>query len=423
MTNPQTQPAPFPGWPHPFGSESRLAYSPRRFVLFFVVIGILHAASLSVARLTGTFVAVPNPDHTPAMLQVLAQGYPVSTPVPPGFSYYLAAKVLITRALGVPYWYSKFVIDVIPVAAAALLMLLLGWRLTRNTMLATVAALGLVCAPIFILGVGMEEAGIFFTPFFLFSLWITVRELQRADGPRMPIVFLAGAVMGVSALIRGNSQFILLAIIPVAAAVYRRARGGRGWALALAFIAAFAAGQFVAILPWTLVQRAHGGDGIATMPTVYKSYFDSFKRHRGNPVADTLLRHYDDPERSLGGVLAFNAEWLRRDPTALAGLYLRKFAKAWYMSDSGRWDVPTLLLHLPYWLLALAGIWKWRRRERRDPAWLLLLAVIVYMWSVSAVMAGIARYSAPLYGCIALFAGVALLPLLERLRRTTPART
>ena len=52
-----------------------------------------------------------------------------------------------------------------------------------------------------------------------------------------------------------------------------------------------------------------------------------------------------------------------------------------------------------------------------------MLAVILYMWTVSALLSGIARYSAPIYGLVGTLAAVPLLPALEqfgaRLRNRT----
>lgn len=400
-------------WRFPFATSERLTLSRRQWLLLIAVIAAMHVAALSVARLTGTFIDHPNKDHTPAMQQVLERGYPVQINVPPGFAYYLALKTTVTGALGLPYWTGKYFLDVLLVLASGVLSVLLGFRLTRNTRIAVLSALCLVCAPIYILGVGMEEAAIFFLPVLLAALLLVTGVLQRPGAPRAGMLFVAGALIGLSALIRGNSQFIIVALAVVAALLYRAQPAGRRMLRFVLFLSVFAAGQAAAMLPWTLLQRSTGKEGLGSMPTMYQSYFDGFKRHAGNRVVDELMQEYDKPERSMKGVIDFNLGWLRKDPAALLSLYGLKFVRAWYMSDSRRWDMPTLLLHLPIWILALIGLARWRRVARGDAAYVLLLAVILYWWTVSAVMGGIARYSASLYGLIGIFCGVALLPALE----------
>ena len=417
-------------WPFPFADNAAPAALRRMLTRLAVIAVGVHALGLLVAASTGTFVTIPNKDHTPAMYQVLERGYPGSINVPPGFSYYLAVKYTVTAALGLPYWTGKILFDTWLVLVAAVLSSLLAYALTRNVRMAFLGGAGLVAAPIFILGVGMEEAAILFIVPFLSSLLLFARELQREAGVRYRMMFLAGLLMGCATLIRANSQFIVLALVLVTAAAQAHHGTRRVLIVVLFTFVAFTAGQALAMLPWTLVQRSLGKEGLAAMPTAYQSYFDGFKRNKGNRIADELLADYDAPERSLRGIIDFNTHWLREDPVAFTTLYARKFARAWYMSDTGRWDIPTLLLHLPWWVGAITGLWLWRRRRKsigasRDPALWMLLLVIGYMWTISAVMAGIARYSAPLYGMISLLAAPAVIPiwdrLMSRLRHTARA--
>ena len=108
----------------------------------------------------------------------------------------------------------------------------------------------------------------------------------------------------------------------------------------------------------------------------------------------------------------------------IGGLYAGRLGRAWYLSSSGRWDRWIAALHAPLWLLALIGGLLWARRSRSDPALWLALSVIGYMWLVSALASGLARYLAAVYGLLGMLAGVAALGASHALRSrpSSPSR-
>jgi hypothetical protein len=148
---------------------------------------------------------------------------------------------------------------------------------------------------------------------------------------------------------------------------------------------------------------------VLAAPVFLPSFYNGVARTRGNRIAEELRRAPEDPDRSVRGIVRFHLRWAAEDPAALVGLYARRLGRAWYLSSSGRWDRWILILHGPVWLLALAGVALWLRRCRGDPALWTVLAVILYMWAVSALASGLARYSAPLYGLLGLLAALPLL--------------
>lgn len=244
-----------------------------------------------------------------------------------------------------------------------------------------------------------------------------IRELRGFPGSLEFLGF--GALLGLSCLIRGNPQFLIPVLAPVVWWVFRRAGRARPLRSAALAVALALGAQALVLLPWSLLQRATTEEsGVFSAPVVYYSYFDGMRRHEGFAVSDALRADPDPPPHSLQGVFELNAEWLRRDPGALAKVYGVKLLRTWYLSDSGRWDRWILLLHAPWWLLGLAGAVRWWRRARGDPAPVLILVTIGYLWAVSALVSGLARYMAPVYGLLALLAGVALEPHLRRCIRT-----
>lgn len=401
-------------WPHYFADAYGGVLTKRQWWIVIIGFILLHLLALQVSLLIGCFEPNPNQDHIEGMWQVLRRGYPNPIHVPPGFSYYLAFKWIITQALGLPYWSAKYFIDILFVFLSGILTVLLGQALTKNRFLAIISGFGLVCAPIYILGVAMEEAGVFMLPFFLSSLLLLVKELQRQEGPRLGYFAAAGATMGVASLIRGNPQFIFIVIVPFVFWFLHKSPIRRWRLRAIGVLSTFCLTQALVMLPWSLVQKKAGLDGITAYPSIYASYFWSVKRQTGNKISDWLCRHYEEPQRSLKGVVDFNLKWLKKDPAALFELCLLKTIRAWYISDSGRWDKFLLITHLPFWIFALLGVWRWCQRVPADPACIFILIVILYMWAVSAIAGGIARHISFIYGFIGMLDAVFLLSFLKR---------
>lgn len=395
-------------WPFPFAEgEAPPSLARRQWLYLALVFAALHFAALLASTWTGNFDPSPNHDHVHVMRQVLARGYPRFAIWPPGFGYYMALKWWLTRALGLPYWTAKLFMDVVPVVLSGLLSVALGLRLARSRFVAVCSGLGMVGAPIFALASAEGLAVLLFQPLFLGALLVLVRGLQ--EGGRWHDFPVAGGLLGLACLVRGNPQFLLVFLAPaVWWGLFRSGRPRAARAAALGLVAALAA-QALVLAPWSWYQRRLGESGLMTAPVVYYAFFDGIRRHRGFEVSDALRADPDPPPESLAGVVEFHREWLARDPLALAELYVVKLVRAWYLSDSGRWDRWILILHAPIWLLALAGLVRWLRTERRDPALWLVLSVVLYMWLVSAAVSGLARYMAPVYGLLGLLAGVALL--------------
>jgi hypothetical protein len=284
----------------------------------------------------------------------------------------------------------------------------------------------MVAAPIFALASAEDLAVILFQPLFLAALLVLVRTLRAGGG--LAGFAGAGALVGLSCLVRANPQFLLLALAPVAWWWLWRSevtRPGRrvtrpGRTVAVGLLVALAA-QTLVLLPWSLLQRRLGQSGAVAAPVVYYAFFDGIRRHDGFEVSEALRADPDPPPLSFDGVVEFHREWLRRDPGALARLYGAKIVRTWYLSDSGRWDRAIALAHAPLWLLAIAGLGVWLRRRPGDPALWLVAVSILYFWAVSAAVSGLARYMAPVQGLLGLLAGVALVALAELARRRRPA--
>ena len=416
-------------WPFPFadGRDGRLGR--RAWAGLAVAFLVIHFLALGVANRTGNLDFAPNHDHARVMREILAQGYPTLAMWPPGNGYYMALTHLVTGSLGLPFWWGKLLLDPFLFVASGLLSARLAQRLTHNRWLAVAGGVGLTAAPLFALASAEGLAVLPFQPLFLASLLALTAELQRPQGPRPGGLAAAGALLGLATLVRANPQFLLVALAPAVHGVFRRRGGRHPVAAALAALAVTAVAQGVVLLPWSLVQRASGAaSGALAAPVFYRSFYNGVKRQQGNPIAVAQRRGEGPAERSLAGVVRFHLYWAVEDPVALAGLYGARLGRAWYLSSSGRWDRWIAALHAPLWALALLGTALWARRSRGDPALWTVVSVILYLWLVSALASGLARYLAPVYGLLGLAAAVPLLPWLpssshgERSRPRSPAR-
>lgn len=409
-------------WPFPFAGTPRRRFDARAWFLLIVAFCLIHVLSLAVALKTGNFDPQPNHDHVRVMRQILEHGYPTLPTWPPGFGYYLALKWRLTAALGLPYWTGKLLLDPVLFVLSGVLSTLVGLRLTGNRWLALCSGFGLTAAPLFALASAEELAVLLFQPIFLAALLVLIGQWQRAEGPSLAGSAGAGALLGLATLVRANPQFLLPALAPLFLLVARpraNRHRPRAWLLqaGAAFLAAVVA-QAVVMTPWAMVQRRSGASGVFAANVFYGSFYNGMKRQTGLRIADELAASDRPGDASVCGILRFHARWLFEDPIALASIYGHKLVRAWYLSSSGRWDRAIAICHSPLWLAALAGFGLWLRRSPRDPALWLSLVVIGYMWVVSALASGLARYLAPTYGFLGIAAGVTVMTVVARLRRS-----
>ncbi len=413
-------------WPFPFAETPTRELGARTWLLLIAAFALIHLLSLALALKIGNFDPQPNHDHIRVMRQILENGYPTLPTWPPGFGYYLALKWQLTGALGLPYWAGKLLLDPILFVLSGVLATLLGLRLTGNRCLAIFSGFGLTAAPLFALASAEGLAVLLFQPLFLAALLVLVGQLQRAEDPGFAGFVGAGALLGLATLVRANPQFLLLALAPlffvIACRGASRPRSGRWLLRAGAALLAAVLAQAIVLTPWSLVQRRSGASGVFAADVFYGSFYNGMKRQKGHRIADELAVSDRSRDRSVRGILRFHARWLVEDPIALISIYGRKLARAWYLSSSGHWDRAIALCHAPLWLAALVGFGLWLRRAPRDPALWFSLLVIGYMWVVSALASGLARYLAPIYGFLGIAAGIAVMAVFARAQRVSLVR-
>jgi hypothetical protein len=262
-----------------------------------------------------------------------------------------------------------------------------------------------------------------FLPFFFAGLYLCASSVLNRKTGSLPF-FFAGALIGVSSLIR---PIAIGAILPMSLAVYllrRELKPG----LRLLLIAAMLLGNLAAILPWegwvymktaSLIPLSSGGaenmhDGLtfavaktctAAEPDESGCYREAVRVPRD---VSALMKEIDadfttTETRSFTALISFLAAKARSEPAALAKLYALKAARSWYATDSGRLELPTMVIQIGYLFVIIAGSilalkGSGRARELAVIVWLMAL----YFWAMTVLGLSILRYMVPAMGVLML---------------------
>lgn len=216
--------------------------------------------------------------------------------------------------------------------------------------------------------------------------------------------FFPGLLLGVAILIRPIalgcgiifSLFLLL--------LNRRNKKAIFW---------FNFGIILAIAPWIYFIYYKTGNIILVSSNLAPSMIDGWT-FAVNPVESHRLSFHAPPDLkawmegfyrrcaarvSTAEVTACLLGCFREDPGAGIKLLLWKGLRAWYGTNSGRWENGIILMQLIYLpLLAACGVMAWRRREGVGQAALLVFLLLLYFWSVTVVVLSIVRYLVPVLG-------------------------
>jgi hypothetical protein len=88
-------------------------------------------------------------------------------------------------------------------------------------------------------------------------------------------------------------------------------------------------------------------------------------------------------------------------PMGVTKLFLLKLARSWYGTDSGRKELPSLIVQLTYMILVAWGGWKaWKRGGVPRLFVLTTFLVMVYFWSMTFLALSIFRYMVPANGLL-----------------------
>jgi len=221
--------------------------------------------------------------------------------------------------------------------------------------------------------------------------------------------FISGILVGAAILIRPialASGIIFSLIIPLAYhdKTIRAKVAGILW---------LNLGVVLALSPWIAFAYYKTGNLILVSTNLGPSIFDGWTfavnpeaAHRLPFPLSTDLRAWMEAflrqcagRLSTSEVVACLVGRFQEDPVTGMKLALWKGLRAWYGTNSGRWETAIILVQLLYLpLMAGAAVLGLRRRDSVREAALLIILVLVYFWGITTVVLSIVRYLVPAIG-------------------------
>ncbi len=343
----------------------------------------------------------------------------IATLYPPGYPMMLAGLIHLGNWTGIAYetWVELFTLA--SVAAAAVLLFNLAWRIlglraawiTFALWMSYPSALWLSKQP---------SSDTAFLPFFYGALLLAL-PLLLDENDSLVTAAGVGALLGVSVLIRP----IALLAAPLLAACLAYYGSRESWWLRLRPAVVLLIAYVVVLLPWEAWVWQRTGQWIPASTNGPASISDgltqavSLRGYRSPlevPVGVRLImeeaqaRHEKHQLRTRGQVLGFFADAARERPLQLVQLLWWKAKRAWYGTNAQRSEETWLAwTHGVYFVLSLVGgllLWQGAGGGRR---WLLVSGLLVlYYWAMTVLVLSIVRYMLPAVGLLFVWQAVVL---------------
>jgi len=181
-------------------------------------------------------------------------------------------------------------------------------------------------------------------------------------------------------------------------------------------ILSFLAGFLIPTLSWSYYIYRNTGQKIFVSSALTSSMVDGLVRHdymRNYPLvkaakAKREAGQLNQPKHII--LLYWNA--LLADPISTMKFSCYKSLRAWFGTDSEKYDSAVLLIQIPYLILALWGTYVSFGKNQQGAG--LLLAVVLYFWGVTFSALSILRYMIPAMGILMVFAATGILDLFHR---------
>jgi 4-amino-4-deoxy-L-arabinose transferase-like glycosyltransferase len=259
-------------------------------------------------------------------------------------------------------------------------------------------------------------------PFLIFlygGLYLFIKASTESE-KSMKLCFLAGALLGIAMLIR---PIAIGAVFALAAALYVT-RKEMTRVLRLSLIASMLVGTLAAIAPWEAWLYSKTGKVILLSSGAGTGMLDGLTERHSTDAEDVRKLMDDirevraDTRNAFTATVAIVVEKLRKEPTVVMKLYAIKAARAWYGTDSGRFETHLMLVQLPYLLLIASGtVIAWKRSDAAKTLAMTVWLLTLYFWAMTTAALSIVRYMIPAIGLLFLLTP-AILP-----KRLSPVHT
>jgi 4-amino-4-deoxy-L-arabinose transferase-like glycosyltransferase len=340
---------------------------------------------------------------------VTADGKP-ALEFPPGFPLVLAGSFAAARAWGFSEELALRLQVVFCVGVSAILVYLIAARVF-GLLTAVVAAVLWSTYPLQLWLTKQPDSGHIFNVFLLSAICILLHS-DRGDFA-FPLMFLAGLFIGIGSLVRPIG-IALSAVFLCGLWSFRSETSQKRRAVLAGLIIL---GNLAAIAPWELWAHRVTGKWIPLSTSGLANILDGITLSAWRPSQGltltvpigvrNLIGEYVANERNLTttaeiGRFTFNEAV--RHPFAMARLFAIKSARAWYATDSRRFEKISAIVQMPYILLFLCGVWYSRVQGggvRVFTSFTLLF--VMYFWAMTVLALSIVRYMLPAMALIVMF--------------------
>jgi hypothetical protein len=327
---------------------------------------------------------------------------------PPGYPLFLALVFGAAHSLSVSEEKALDVFTAACVGVSSVFLFMVTKRVWPNRPISTFSATMLWASyPPLLWLTKQPNSEIPFLVFFygaVLLFWITVNNVSAIPA------FFVGTLMGFSMLIRpigiGTVFVLSLGLWLVSRHIKRTTR--------LSLIAMMLLGNFVTVLPWEAWVYSRTGRIVFLASNDIQSIVDGLTFALANKATDRTIRVDDDlielmeiidaktdRSHSLKDVVSIQIEEFLIRPAAMAKLYALKAARAWYATNSGRYETALLAMQAFYMaLLIMSSVWAWRLNGSARRALICMWLMVFYFWGMTLAVLSILRYMVPAMGLL-----------------------
>jgi 4-amino-4-deoxy-L-arabinose transferase-like glycosyltransferase len=329
------------------------------------------------------------------------------TALTPGYPLILAGIFGTSHWLGVSENVTLSVFAVICMALVSMFVFLLT-RMFWGMLPALITALVWMTYPFALWLTKQPNSELPFMVAFYGGLCLFWYALSR----RLPtrIYFLCGLVFGAAMLIRPIAIGIGL-VLSVIVWFTRRELSRRA---RLLMVALLLLGNVVAVSPWEAWVYGKTGHFILLSTNGVKSMRDGVtfavesKGYREDTsIPADVVQVMGDIDIHREEITTFSKlrsiifQEFRSDPIAVTKLLLLKAARSWYATDTGRLELPILLIQLMYFSVVARGAWSaWKRGGLQRQFVIGALLTTLYFWAMTFLVLSILRYMVPAIGLL-----------------------
>ena len=327
---------------------------------------------------------------------------------PPGFSFLLAGSFEVARVLHVPEDHILSAVTLGCVGVASVLLFTFAKSLWGATPALVSAIIWMTYPPLLWL-TKHPNSEIPFLVFFYLA-WVSFWKLMRQERRLLP-VFFSGVLLGLAMLIRpiaiGAGFAMSFAYYLLAKEIRPRSR--------ILVVTMLLAGNLVMVLPWELWVYSKTAKIIPLSLNGIPSLIDGLTFAVDHDNSRTIEVDRDVKElmdsihlaasktmaMSLRDIATLLIDEFVARPVTVAKLFALKFIRAWYATDSGRFEMPLLVVQAIYISLIVSGsLIAWRLGGAARDAVVFAWVIALYFWTMTIIGLSIARYMVPAMGLL-----------------------